>query len=257
MRNVARYLPWLLLGSTLLPPTASAQDRRAVANAAPPWGERIDSVDYATILGWARVRAYDTSPWYSDRQYLVIRDRGALRVGPMARIAGLLDVHLITHESLSQGRFIGRIESEGNVEEMGILRGTTYLWADDVDRDGRWRAILFPDWELLPELIQPTMESFDSAGGSRRPPIVFEGLLDVFRLPGGTPEQNRGAFWLQGDPLGYSTLGRLREDDGGFTGGCLPCDTWVCCGFHFRSRYHGLPFSEIPEPLLPRGPGIR
>lgn len=258
MRGAAKGLPWLLLSSTLFFNPAAAQERTERANLAPKWATvSIDSVPYDSILAWARSRTYDTSPWYSDRQYLVTRDRGALRVGPMARIAGLLDLHLMTPSSMSQGRFIGRIESEGNVEQMGIVRGTTYVWIDDQDGDGRWRGLLIPDWDRPMQIISPTLDSYDTLAVVRgaRPRLVFEAVMDVFQLRGGIcrPDLPRGAFWMQDDPAGYDSPERFFGDDGD-SGGCYPCDCMICCMFHPLMRELGQPF---PEGRLPPGRGVR
>ena len=175
----------------------------------------------------------------------------------MARIAGLLDLHLMTAASMSEGRFIGRIESEGSVEQMGIVRGTTYVWIDDHDRDGQRRALFFPDWDRPMDILRPTLDSLASPPIPRgtRPRLIFESLIDVFPLAPGMcePDRTRGTFWAQDDPAGYDTFERFMGDDGGL-GGCYPCDCTICCIFHPIGRNHG---ADFPTGFRPLGRVVR
>lgn len=255
MRNGTRYSPLvLLLSITLLALPAAAQDRSAIANAPPPWRvASVDSVPYGDILEWARSRSFETVPWFSDRQYLVTREGGVLRVGPLARIVAMTDSHLLTDESMRQGRVIGRIDSEGTAEPMGIVRGTTYVWVDDKGEGGRWRAVLFPDWTTPSQILRPTLQSFDTATAQR--PYIFEAAMHVFELPGllcGTT-MTKGAFWTVEDPAGQDQVHELTSGSVG-AGGCIPCDCRLCCVFNPIPRRHGLDFLGEKRPI---GPEIR
>jgi hypothetical protein len=114
-------------------------------SASPSFASNIHNVPLGTILDYS-VQVVQYDPSRSDSIALRKNSRGqapSIIVTPAEGVWGM------THEDMSEGHIIAKIESDGDYLDLGLASGFNYLWVGN-DANGKLEWVLIPATAFAP-----------------------------------------------------------------------------------------------------------
>lgn len=132
-------------GSPVSKPGSNASRVRGNYTASPSFASNIHKVPLGTILDYStQVVQYD--PSRNDSIALRKNTRGqapSIVVTPAEGVWGM------THEDMSEGHIVAKIESDGDYLDLGLASGFNYLWVGN-DANGKLEWVLIPATAFAP-----------------------------------------------------------------------------------------------------------
>jgi hypothetical protein len=131
----------------------------------PKFQGSIENVNRTEILAYARSLDFDEDYHESDVRRLVTKTTDGWSVGPLAHIASERGMTLLDTNTMSGGRIIAKIKSDGYLPRLNLTPGDNYVWIDRA-ADRSMRAVIIPGESdgQLKQFKWSCLHKFDTKG---------------------------------------------------------------------------------------------